>query len=335
MQEIVNDAEKADAQVALHAALIAQLASQGKCAIGFRGGGGMHPVWSNGEGNLYYAYAEPYKDQAVERHWNSFGWFARGGQLRIVVEINIPVETDEVRAQGFFARDASTGATLLMHSGRMGGGVKGLTHAAFYAWSGEEPVIVHSGISSRAGVVVAEVGSPEMVAQITQFVRRIAAFKSDLEQGLLEQPEFGQKRRDAERLIKEFVGRKSGQRSNEFTYETYHGAVVDALAAERGQTLGAGQTLDKTVLIDLSVWQAGSIAEVYEVKSKLDRASLYGAIGQLVTHCGAGARDIRRTLVLPEGEIMTDIEAALFRENIDVRRYRLIGSGEATRVKLL
>lgn len=184
-------------------------------------------------------------------------------------------------------------------------------------------------------MIVAEVGSENMLAQIAAFVGRMAEFKGALAEGLLDEQEFKRKRDGARDLIEEFVGPKSGRRSSEFFYETYHGLVVKALAKERGSTLLHGEELDKDVLIDLMVRRGAKITEVYEVKSKVDRTSLYGAIGQLVTHCGDGAREVDRILVLPEGEIMTDIVSALRREQISVRRYRLVGNGEATSVLLL
>lgn len=335
MQEITDAAGKAAAQRGLHEALTKALAPRGDCAIGYRGGGGNHPVWSNGPGQLYYSYAPPYPGQAVQRHWNSFGFFSTSRQLRIVVETNIPSEAGETRAEGFFARDPATGVTLLMHSGRLGGGVPGLTQAAFYAWSGEEPVVVQRDGSSRIGVIVAELGGPDMIAQIAEFVRRIAAFKSDLDAGLLEDQLFKRKKTEAQALLKEFIGTKSGRRIAEFTYETYHGAVVEALAAQRGQSLRHGERMDKTLKIDLFVCKGSRVSEVYEVKSKIDRSSLYEAIGQLITHSGAAAKVVSRILVVPEGPIAADISKALMREAIAVRRYRLVDQGEVKRVELL
>ena len=284
---------------------------------------------------LFYAYSRPSSDQKVRRHWNAFGYFTAAGSLKIVAETNIPSETGESGAEGFFARDPSSGAVLLMHSGLLGGGVKGLTQAAFYAWSGKEPKVVYREGRDRIGVIVAEVGSENMLAQIAAFVGRMAEFKRALAEGLLDEKEFKRKRDGARDLIEEFVGKKSGRRSSEFFYETYHGLVVKALAKERGTRLRHGEELDKDVLIDLMVRRGAKITEVYEVKSKVDRPSLYGAIGQLITHCGDGAREVARILVLPEGEIMTDIVSALKREHISIRRYRLVGNGEATSVLLL
>jgi hypothetical protein len=103
MQEITDAAGKAAAQETLHEALTTALTPRGDCAISYRGGGGIHPVWSNGPGQLYYSYARPYPSQAVRRHWNAFGFFAATGQQRIVVEANIPSKTGETRAEGFFA----------------------------------------------------------------------------------------------------------------------------------------------------------------------------------------------------------------------------------------
>jgi len=335
MQEITDAVGKSAAQQALHDALTAALAPRGDCPIGYRGGGGVHPVWSNGLGQLYYSYVPPHADQAVQRHWNAFGLLAASGQQRIVVESNVPSKSGETRAEGFFARDPVSGATLLMHSGRMGGGVPGLTQAAFYAWSGETPLVARRDGSSRIGVIVAEVGDRDMIAQIAEFVRRIAAFKRDLDAGLLDRPEFTRKKNEAQTLMEEFVGTKSGRRSAEFTYETYHGAVVKAVAAERQQSLAPGERVDKTVKIDLFVCKGARMLEVYEVKSKVDRPSLYEAIGQLITHCGAAAEAVARILVVPEGPIAPDLLEALAREAIAVRRYRLVGRGEIKRVALL
>lgn len=335
LEEVTAAKEKRAAQKILHDALTEALEPRGERHIGYRPRGGHHPVWSNGEGQLFYAYGRPNDDQPVKRHWNAFGYFTAAGSLRITAEINIPSETAESRAEGFFARDPASDAVLLMHSGRLGGGVNGLTQAAYYAWSGEEPRVVHRNSKHRIGVIVAEVGSENMLAQIAAFVARMGEFKRDLAAGLLDDIQFQRKREQAGALMKEFVGRKSGQRSAEFFYETYHGLVVEAVAAARAPAVRRNEVIDKTVLIDLFVRRGDRITEVYEVKSKVDRTSLYGAIGQLITHCGADANDVARILVLPEGEIMEDIEVALRRERIGVRRYRLVGQGEATRVQLL
>lgn len=335
MEELRSANAKAEAQSALFARLTAALAPQGDRQASYRGGGGSYPVWSNGPGDLYFAYRAPNASQKIRRHWHAFGYYAHTGQLRIVVEINIASQEGQSRAEGFFARDPDSGTILLMHSGLMGGGVKGLTQAAFLAWSGDEPRVVRSGDKSRLGFVVADIGSEDLISQIGEFVRRVALFKHDLGSGLLEQTGFKRKVSQARTLMQEFVGRKSGQRSADFSYETFHGAVVEALAEERAARLKVGETVDKTVLIDLFVCMGTRLTEVYEVKSKVDRTSLYGAIGQLVTHCGEEGRNVQRTLVLPKGRIVSDIGRALAREEIGIRRYRLVGKGQIKRVKLL
>ena len=66
------------------------------------------------------------KDAANPRRLNWFGLYKAEGDLQISVEINTAYEGRNDRVAGFFARNNDTGLIYLLHSGRVGGGTKGV-----------------------------------------------------------------------------------------------------------------------------------------------------------------------------------------------------------------
>ena len=79
----------------------------------------------------------------------------------------------------------------------------------------------------------------------------------------------------------------------------------------------------------------GRLTEIYEVKCSAERQTLYGAIGQLVTHSAGQSADLIKTLVLPRDQpIATDIKCALDELGVKVRHYSVAGTPRARTVRL-
>jgi len=332
MLRMVERAAEIDAaQTKLARELRRVLPSQGVRGIGFPGGNTSHEIFSAGEGRLYYAYSPPRANTGALRHWNSFGVFRRDARMQsILVEINVPVAGSNGRVSGFFAVDEDTGDTYLMHDGGVGGGRKGIGRESFLRFVADPLFEVRGHNSSRTALKIANLADPGLAALIWRFAEKVGAYKEAAVAGALPPAPTGLA---VGPFKSEHHGRKSGTRSGEFDYETYHGMVVDSLYAERSKLFGKDK-VGRNQLIDLFVMDGATRSEVYEVKTSCDRTSLYTALGQLATH----APDERtiRTLVVPHGEaIPDDCADALRRLRVAVRRFALSGSGDGTSVYLV
>ncbi len=322
-----STASKRRAQAQMERNLKSVLDHQGSMNIGFRGDNFDHEIYGFGPDQLWASFKPPEQEGSTKRFWNGFGIFQpdRAAQ-NITVEINIPLETNQERAAGFFAEDPLTGGIYLMHSGKIGGGRKGIGKSAFLAWSKSKLVEVATGDGeSRSGLIIGNIDDADLAGRIWRFVQLVAAFKEAAVSGDLDSAEFQAQVEAFEQYRKEFSGRKRGRRSaGEIDYISYHGDVVQALYDERSVKLCNGEAIGNTGLIDLFVSDGGELIELYEVKTNTERQTLYTAIGQLITH-GTGGTP-KRFIVLPAGkEIPDDFIAALEEHRIEVRRFKVTG----------
>ncbi len=264
------------------------------------------------------------KDVANPRHLNWFGLFKGEGDLQISVEINTAYEGRNDQVAGFFARDNDTGSIYLLHSGRVGGGTKGVGKSAFLAWSNQRPIeVVDSSGGVREGVVVMPVDGIAASRSAVRYVDIIARFKQAVRAGDMETPEFQRKKRELDDYYSEARGRRKGRRSAQIDYLSRHGDVVDALNSWRtSNPLPKGGRVVKNVLIDMGVAVGRDLVEVFEVKTSTARSDVYGAIGQLMVH--GTAADCRRVIVLPHKEtIAADLKEALRRLSIELLKFKL------------
>lgn len=188
MLELVNsESEKHKLQVSLQSAFRNTLAHQGVRKVGNPGGTDDLEIFSNGRGELWYGHqiAPTRHDEksgrakhATKRHWNAFGLFNPHTEPQsIIVEINIPIDSNSGNVAGFFARDVHTGTSYLMHSGKVGGGRKGIGKKAFLQRSNYQLDEVRTPTGLREGIRIGCVDSPSIVREVEAFVSRVKAFK--------------------------------------------------------------------------------------------------------------------------------------------------------------
>lgn len=272
----------------------------------------------------YWSSDHNSKDIANPRRLNWFGLFKNEGRLHISVEINTAYEGRNDQVAGFFARDNDTGSIYLLHSGRVGGGTKGVGQSAFLTWSDQRPVdVVDSSGSLRKGVLVMPIDGIAASRSAVRYIDIIVQFKLAVRAGDMETREFHRKKKEFDDFYSEARGRRIGRRSAEIDYLSRHGEVVDALNAWRtSDLLPKGGRVVKNALIDMGVTVGRDLVEVFEVKTSTARSDLYTAIGQLMVH-GAAA-DCRRVIVLPHKEIIaSDLKAALQRLRIELLKFKL------------
>jgi len=292
--------------------------------IGYPGGTTFDAkVFTNGN---YWYWSSDHNDADIPnpRRLNWFGLFSEDANLQISVEINTVYEGRNDQVAGFFARDNSTGSIYLLHSGRVGGGTKGVGKAAFLAWSNQRPIeVVDSSGDIREGVLVMPIEGVAATRSAIWYIDTIVSFKQAVRAGDMVTPEFQRKKKELDDFYAESSGRRKGQRSGEIDYLSRHGEVVDALHAWRNSSaLPKGGRLVKSVLIDMGVEVGDVLVEVFEVKTSAARSDVYAAIGQLMVQ--GPSSECRRVMVLPQKEpIASDFKKALKRLNIELLRFKM------------
>jgi hypothetical protein len=150
---------------------------------GWQGGGGDFTVhWRPGE----QIWAILDADFAGNRYWCAFGTqdptLASG--LTLVCEINPPVEGVNRRCAGLFVRDAD-GRIYLTHSGRVGGGRKGIGKQRFRAFLSDGDVrwVRWPDGAESDVIVVGQVGEEDLPTRVARFVHAVEQFKQSAVQG--------------------------------------------------------------------------------------------------------------------------------------------------------
>ena len=250
-------------------------------------------------------------DGGAYRYLNWFGKI-KSGNLHISVEINSPIEGCNRRVAGYFAKNLYNGTIYLMHSGRIGGGAKGVGKDGFLAWSNHKlNQVIDSTGAIRLGIVVMPIKEPAEAAPLIEYIDSIVEYKQLVQSNAINFKSNDFKRRitKLKSYYDESSGRRTGIRSSKIDYISRHGDVVKALKHWREQNL-KNLEFEKDVFIDLGLRKkSGNRVELYEVKTSTRRSDIYSAIGQLVTH---GLGNCKKFILLPYGEsIADDLHAAL------------------------
>jgi hypothetical protein len=262
------------------------------------------------------------------RRLNWFGLYSERRSSAITVEINTAYEGRNDQTAGFFARDTRSGRIYLLHSGRVGGGTKGVGMNAFRAWSGEPLIeVVDSAGGSRKGLVIMPVEGVAASRSATRYIDMITRFKKAARTGEMATPAFKRKQKRFEDFYSEARGRRTGRRSSEIDYVSRHGEVVDSLRNwRRSSPMPRGARIVKDVFIDMGVEIRKKLREVFEVKTSTARPLVYSALGQLLVH--GTAENCRRVMVLPKSKALSaDLVEALGRLQVELLRFRLNKKG--------
>ena len=190
------------------------------------------------------------------------------------------------------------------------------------------PTYDRLGRAARLGILLGPVDDDNLVRRIERFVRQVADFKRAVREKSIDALELEPISNEIEQFKSEFAGKKKGKRSSlDIDYLCTHGEVVNWLQADREARKTAAEIVANNGFIDLYVRKGGSLTEVYEVKTSVERQPLYTAIGQLVVH-GSQPEAPTLHLVLPEGEsVPADIRDALTHRGIKTLRYAQDASG--------
>ena len=205
---------------------------------------------------------------------------------------------------------------FLAHSGKVGGGRKGIGKLGFlnFYQGTLESVRWPDGRETEL-IPIGQIDDKHLPEQIAHFVYEVRQFKEGTS---------SQKGRLSPILLPHsFRPEFSGQRKGYKTSGTIiswcdHGLIISALAAElekRKLKYGNDHPRDLYIVSD-----DGAIKVLFEAKTDVATSSVYGAVGQLMLHGAAESVAIERVLVLPQAP-KPETRSALAKLGIKVLTY--------------
>lgn len=329
---LIEETEIASAQRVFEANLAKTMGAMGLKRVGFPGGNRDLPMFGKGNGELWGACTR-LDGIKTPRYWNAFGIFDSSRTMQdIVVEINPPV-FGATGPAGFFARDTETNRVHLFHDCRIGGGYPGVNKTNFQAWAKPKLLTaIHPNGRPREGVALGAVDSPDLFQSIGRYVNKVRAFKTYVRETPTAERDLNDLVEMRERFMPEPRGRRSFPLLGQVDYVSYHGLVLDALVG-RIQSEKKPPLVLNSQLVDLFTTNGDSVLSVFELKTSLDRQSLYTAIGQLAVHAGPYPK-AKRVLVVPSGELPEDIRTCINRSGIELLQFHLT-TGEKVKVRFV
>jgi len=261
--------------------------------------------------------------EELSRYWCAYGTMDPNSHasVDITCEINPPTEGIDRRCGGVFLRDSGSGL-YLAHSGKVGGGRKGIGKTSFleqYSGSLEE-IEWPDGVTAEV-VLLGKIGGKSFVKNLANYIRAVEAFKTNAT-GQTPAP-ITEKNPDLA-FTPEFAGpKKKYKLTSAIESQCDHGTVVNTLHAE---LKALGLDAYKTSKIDLFLADSkANITHLIEVKTDQATTSLYQAVGQVMLHGALENSDPRRILVLP-GEVSADTAQRMKRLGIQILQYEWKGS---------
>jgi len=181
--------EIADAQRKLEATIKSEMGTVETKTIGYPGGKTFGAEVDTDGKHWFWSVDCDGPEEIHPRRLNWFGLYEGGEYVEISVEINVPYEGRTGRIAGFFARDNASNAIYLMHSGRVGGGTKGVGMKEFLSFSDQQLTdVLDSSGGIRQGVIVMPVEGRGAMRSAIRYVDTIAVFKQAVRAGETDTP---------------------------------------------------------------------------------------------------------------------------------------------------
>ncbi|MYF30226.1 MAG: hypothetical protein F4169_15480 [Gammaproteobacteria bacterium] len=243
------------------------------------------------------------RNETPNRFWCCYGIEDPGNvrNLDIAVEVNPPLQGTDLRLGGAFARDAR-GRIHLCHTGKIGGGRRGISKTAFFEhYRGKLTEMSHA--RGLANVVdLGPVDSTRLPARLARFAKEVLRVKAAAHAAQTPHISSGAKQRDNRNkpsvFTPEFSGsRRAYARSGTTEAEADHGLVVDALVTAVERLHLVPNNDEQRALFVAPHRDGGEI--LFEVKTDVRTTSIYTAVGQLLLNGRAHQRETQLVLVVP------------------------------------
>lgn len=216
------------------------------------------------------------------RFWNPFGLEKPkdGSTVTGRCQINYLSDGYDNSMAGLLAKDIK-GNAYILHSGRIGGGQKGVGKNAFLDYYSGNRTLVKVGNQELEYFIVAKVNSPRFYKSLLEFIKAVYNFKESVKSGYIK-PSIGSG--DNPLSNGEYMGIKTYNLPERTIIATHDHAIItnqliDELKA-RGYRVKRDRFRDAYTLDTAGK----TINRIFEVKAFFSRQGLYTAIGQLQLH---------------------------------------------------
>lgn len=260
--------------------LVLQSSKHGKINIGYPGGNETIVGYWFAKQKLWWALKK-----GSWGYWNSFGmrtnenepeWNSRHSH-NITCEFNPPTSGNRWTKASCFVSD-DDGRIYLAHTGKIGGGRKGVGKSAFegnYSGSKQWQNVVGSAGQKRV-IIISELDDKSLISNLEFFVREVKKIKElAIKRKLHKKPKF---------LYKSFVGEFEGPRvpytlSQTIHANVFHGTIVRSLK-KLAQKMNFNTFHNRPT--DLYLENKSGKTAMFEIKTDVTSNSKYKAIGQLI-----------------------------------------------------
>ena len=295
--------------------------------VGYRGGRQDVDVYWHSNYGFWFGQPKPRRD--LNQYWCAFGRTNphSSHHLGIICEINSPFEGVNRRKGGVFLK-SENGKIFLAHSGKIGGGGKGVGKSAFlanYRGGAYLEDVVWPDKKQTQHFVIGRVGGVHFLEQVSSFVKEVERIKVAVRSGTNPLPSVD----ETLSFKPEFSGiRKPYSHSDEIESRCDHGLVINALADEL-ESRGYQIANDRRDLVARKGGMSDSPTFLFEAKTNVSPTNIYAAIGQLMYHsvvADTGMSGSRRIMVVPG---MPDETTRRALKKLDIRVVRYRRKGEA------
>ena len=238
----------------------------------------------------------------LDRHkGESRYWFLIGLQnpedrsvLQITCEVNAPIEGVNRMCAGVFLKDDRNNI-YMGHSGKIGGGRKGIGKNEFIQWRGETlDTVEWSDGKKTDSIIIGCVNSQHFNSQLASFAKQVEEFKSYTTGEIITKPK---QKKSKTLFTPEFSGIRSGYKiNNSIEAKCNHGVIINTL---RDILLQMGKNVKRDRYRDLFIQSGKRITHLFEAKTDVSRTNIYTGIGQLI-FLGMQENIPKRILVLPD-----------------------------------
>lgn len=269
--------------------------------IGFQGVQFHNTIYYHKKYGLWASFFTD-KDSPNLKYWFGYGLGdPRDTANRILkCEINIPVERANRIIAGAFAR-GEDGGVYLVHSGKIGGGRRGIGMRAFWEhYTGSPIKIVYPPDNHLHNAVqIGKLGAKNLLGLIANFVLQVATIK-DIATGQQHSPQSSQKNTYSG-LSSTYSPEHQGRRApynikKPVEANCYHGNIVDALKAKLIDFEPVND-IKRDLYIKSSQEKIDSL---FEIKPDCSWQSIYNGIGQLIVNSDSSTRNRFLVIYAPE-----------------------------------
>lgn len=240
--------------------------------------------------NIWWTFQE-----LDNRYWNAFGIGKpeNNHNVSIACELNYPYSNLDLRIAGLFVKNK--GEYLLVHSGKIGGGRKGIGKNHFLNNYTNDYVKVDINGAIKNYAAIASIDSTRFAKQVSNFVNEVDRIKNI--------NPFVNSSKIIAGVKTDFNAEYSGIKKIKKTVASEqicdHGLVVNKLKevlTEKNLRVANDVNRDLYILKDNN-----TIKTVFEVKTDLELQSIYKAIGQLLLNSVFLLNKVKMVIVIPDG----------------------------------